>query len=161
MSETVPPAAERTHEMGLGEHAVALTIVTLIALIGNTVGPDVPISTAVPGMLIILGIAFVGVVIRQVVPLGVPAIVWISGVGILLSTPWTPGSEWIVEQVSQVEFLALATPILVYAGLGLSRSEAVRFARSGWRLITVAILVFIGTYLGSALIADIILNVTG
>jgi hypothetical protein len=82
-------------------------------------------------------------------------------VGILLSTPWTPGSEWIVEQVSQVEFLALATPILVYAGLGLSRSEAVRFARSGWRLITVAILVFIGTYLGSALIADIILNVTG
>lgn len=155
VSETRP--ADRND---LRTHLIALTVVSAIALVGNAIGPDIPVGSAWLGVLLLAGIAAVGVLIKHVVPFQVPTILWISLVGILVSMPWSPGSEWVVEQVSQVDFLALATPILAYAGLGLARKELADFGRSGWKIVVVAILVFIGTYLGSALIAEVALNFT-
>ena len=86
---------------------------------------------------------------------------WISLVAIVLTLPWTPGSEWILNYVKQVNVLALATPVLAYAGLAISKHEFETFKHSGWKIIIVAILIFIGTYLGSALVAHIVLRMQG
>ena len=143
------------------DHAVVLVIILLIGLIGNLIGPDIPIASAIPGMLILYAITMFGLVLTKFAPFYLPSVAWISLVAIVLTLPWTPGSEWILNYVKQVNVLALATPVLAYAGLAISKHEFETFKHSGWKIIIVAILIFIGTYLGSALVAHIVLRMQG
>ena len=143
------------------DHAVVLVIILLIGLIGNLIGPDIPIASAIPGMLILFAIPMFGLVLTKFAPFYLPSVAWISLVAIVLTLPWTPGSEWILNYVKQVNVLALATPVLAYAGLAISKHEFETFKHSGWKIIIVAILIFIGTYLGSALVAHIVLRMQG
>ncbi len=145
----------------LVDHAVVLVIILLIGLIGNTIGPDIPIAAAIPGVLILYAMTMIGLVLTKFAPFYLPSVAWISTVGIVLTLPWTPGSEWILKHVTQVNVLALATPVLAYAGLAISKHEFETFKHSGWKIIIIAILVFIGTYLGSALVAQIVLQMQG
>lgn len=81
-------------------------------------------------------------------------------IGVVVSMPWMPGLDKVVAWTSEVELLALATPILAYAGIAIGRSWA-DFVKLGWRSIVVAIFVMLGTFLGSAIIAEIILRFQG
>ena len=148
-------------QIDLGDHAIILVVVMLIGLVGNTIGPNIPIAEAIPGMLIIYAITIVGLVITKYAPFYLPSVAWISLVAILLTLPWTPGSEWILQHVVKVNVLALATPVLAYAGLAITKHEAETFRHSGWKIIIVALFVFIGTYLGSATVAQIVLQLQG
>ncbi len=147
--------------LSLREHAILLVVVLAIALIGNYVGPDIPILDAIPGMLILYVISMVGLAITKYAPFYLPSIAWISLVAILVTLPWLPGSGWVVGQVENVDFLALATPVLAYAGLALTRRDVQIFKRSGWKLVIVAIAVFLGTYVSSAAIAHVVMTLTG
>lgn len=147
--------------ISLKEHALLLVVVLAIALIGNFVGPDIPILAAIPGMLILYVITMIGLVITKYAPFYLPSIAWISLIAILATLPWIPGSEWLVARLENVDFLALATPVLAYAGLAITRSEVGTFRRSGWKIVIVALLVFIGTYVGSAAIAHLVLAMQG
>jgi len=155
MAETERPRID------LREHAVLLVVVLAIALVGNYVGPDIPITDALPGVLVLYAITMVGLAITRLAPFYLPSIAWISLVAILATLPWTPGSAWILARVENVDFLALATPVLAYAGLAITRDEVSTFARSGWKLFVVAIFVFVGTYVGSAAIAHLVLALQG
>ena len=84
-----------------------------------------------------------------------------SPIAILTTMPWIPGSEWLVARLENVDFLALATPVLAYAGLAITRNEVSTFRQSGWKIVVVALFVFIGTYVGSAAIAQIVLSLQG
>ena len=148
-------------KIDLVDHAVALVIVLVIALIGNRIGPEIPIAAAIPGMLILFVMTMIGLLLTKLAPFYLPSIAWISAVAIVLTLPWTPGSAWILGHVQEVNVLALATPVLAYAGLAITKHEFVTFKHSGWKIIIVACLVFIGTYLGSALVADVVLRMQG
>ena len=66
-----------------------------------------------------------------------------------------------LDAVSRLNFLALATPALAYGGLALTQTEF-RIARtSGWKIVIVAICVMFGTYIGSVVIADLTLRLFG
>jgi hypothetical protein len=67
----------------------------------------------------------------------------------------------VVAKVADLNFLALATPALAYGGLALTRNEFEIARRSGWKIVIVAICVMIGTYLGSVIVADLTLRITG
>lgn len=97
----------------------------------------------------------VGLVLTQVAPFKLPSVAWISLVGIVSTMPWTPGSAWILDKVSHVNFLTLATPCLAYAGIAIARQEIEIARKSGWKLFIVAVLVMTGTYVGSAFVADL------
>lgn len=56
--------------------------------------------------------------------------------------------------------MALCTPILAYAGVSIGK-DLDDFAKTGWRIVLVAIVVFVGTYIGSAIIAQAILQYMG
>lgn len=152
--------AER-QRLSLREHAILLVVVLAIALIGNFVGPDISILDAIPGALVLYLISMVGLAITKYAPFYLPSIAWISLVAILVTLPWVPGSDWVVGQVENVDFLALATPVLAYAGLALTRRDVQIFQRSGWKLVLVAVAVFIGTYVSSAAIAHVVMTLTG
>ena len=62
--------------------------------------------------------------------------------------------------IAKVNFLALTTPILAYAGIGIGK-DMDAFLKSGWRIFIVACAVFFGTFLGSAIIAEVILKMLG
>lgn len=145
----------------LGEHAVLLVVVLAIGLIGNAVGPAIPLSDGLPGILILYAITMFGLLVTKYAPFYLPSIAWISIVAVLSTLPWTPGSEWLVGHLENVDFLALATPVLAYAGLAITRDEVSTFIHSGWKLVIVAIFVFIGTYVSSALIAQVVLGLQG
>ena len=155
-------AMERTRpNIDLTDHAVTLVIVCLVGLVMNTVGPAIPLADGFVGMVVIYLITMAGLLLTRFAPFYLPSVAWISLVGILATLPWTPGSEWIVEQAKSVNFLALATPALAYAGFAIAKKEIEVARHSGWKLALVACLVFLGTYAGSVLVAELILRLQG
>ncbi|MDC3411911.1 hypothetical protein NC797_02630 [Aquibacillus sp. 3ASR75-11] len=142
------------------EWTLLLLIFAVVSLIGNWAGYDVLPGAAIPGMIVLVLICLAGLIIQKLIPGNIPSVAYVAIVGILVSMPWMPGSEQIVEWTNSVNLLALATPILAYAGIAIGRSWT-DFVKLGWRSIVVAMLVMIGTFLGSAIIAEIILRVQG
>ena len=57
----------------------------------------------------------------------------------------------------RVSFLGLCTPILVYAGLSVGK-DIDAFKRLSWRIVVVGLFVFVGTFMGSAVIAEAVLR---
>ncbi|WP_295810222.1 hypothetical protein [uncultured Nitratireductor sp.] len=153
----LPVDYEAEKKPDLVQHAVLLVVVSLIALVGNTVATDATIIQGLIGLAVLYAIAMVGLVLTYAVPVGLPSVAWISLVGILVTLPWTPGSAWVLDKVSHVNFLTLATPCLAYAGIAITRREIGIAKSSGWKLFIVAVFVMTGTYIGSAIIADLFL----
>ena len=142
------------------EWVLLLGIFGITSLIGNWVGYDILPLAAVPGMITLIVICLAGFILKELIPINFPSIAYISIIGVIVSMPWFPGSEKVVQWTSEVQLLALATPILAYAGIAIGRSWT-DFVKLGWKTIVVATLVMLGTYLGSAVIAEIILRFQG
>lgn len=142
------------------EWTMVFIIIGLITLVGNWVGYDVMPVKAIPGMIVLILISIAGLILDKLLPFKVPAIAYISLIAIIASIPGVPGSEYVVKWTSEVNLLAITTPILAYAGIAIGRSWA-DFAKLGWRSLIVGTLVLFGTYLGSAIIAEFVLRMQG
>lgn len=137
-----------------------LIIVGAITLVGNLIRPKINPLDALPGMLLLILIVLIGLALTTIVPFKLPSIAFISLVGIVLTYPGVPFSDFVTTAIKRVDFLALTTPVLAYAGIAVGKDIGA-FAKLGWRIVVVSILVFIGTYLGSAVVAHVILSLTG
>lgn len=144
----------------LQEWTLLLVVFGFTALIGNWIGYSILPLAAIPGMIILILICLAGFVLHDLIPINFPSIAYISIIGVLVSMPWMPGSEFVAEWTGKVELLALTTPILAYAGISIGRSWT-DFVKLGWKTIIVATLVMLGTFLGSAIIAEIVLRFQG
>lgn len=105
-------------------------------------------------------IAFVGMLLSKYIPGGIPAAAWVVTLGCILTIPGVPGSDIVNGYVKNVGFVALCTPILAYAGVSIGK-DLDDFAKTGWRIVILAIVVFVGTYIASAIIAQCILKALG
>lgn len=135
-------------------------ITAVLSLVGNFVGFKVSPLAALPGMLILLVLVAVGYWLSQVSPVKLPSIAYISALAIIVSIPGVPGAEAVASYTNEVQFLALTTPILAYTGISIGK-DLDTFRKQGVKIILVTLLAFVGTYIGSALIAEIILRLTG
>lgn len=142
------------------EWTLLLLIFGFTSLVGNWAGYDILPLSAIPGMIVLILICLAGFILREIIPFNFPSIAYISIIGVIVSMPWMPGSEMIVEWTNEIELLALTTPILAYAGIAIGRSWT-DFMKLGWKTIIVGSLVMLGTFLGSAVIAEIILRFQG
>lgn len=142
------------------EWTLLLVIFGFTSLFGNWAGYDILPLSAIPGMIILILICLAGFILRELIPLNFPSIAYISIIGVIVSMPWMPGAVKVAEWTNEVELLALATPILAYAGIAIGRSWT-DFVKLGWKTIIVASLVMLGTFIGSAIIAEIILRFQG
>ncbi|MFD2922428.1 hypothetical protein [Halobacillus naozhouensis] len=142
------------------EWIVLLVIFGIVSLLGNWVGYGTFPVGAIPGMVILILVSLVGMIMQKLIPIDIPSIAYVAIVGVLISMPWMPGSEQIVAMTSSINLLALTTPILAYAGIAIGRSWT-DFVKLGWRTIVVASFVMIGTFLGSAIIAEVVLRMQG
>jgi hypothetical protein len=111
-------------------------------------------------MLFLIALAFLGIWLGKVVPGGIPGVAYVVTIGCILTVPGMPCAAAISAAVSKVGFMQLCTPILAYAGVAICKDLDV-FAQSSWRIVVVSCVVFIGTYIGSAIIAQLILKAIG
>ena len=147
---------EERPETHLGKTAAVLAMACVVGWIANTIN-GASLIDALPGMVILYAMTLIGLVITRAAPFYLPGVAWVSLVSIVMTLPFFPGSGWIVDQLAAVNFLAIVTPVLAYAGLALSRREFTMFRQTGWKLIIISLLVFTGTYVGSAVVAQLLL----
>jgi len=142
------------------EWILILLIFSVMSAIGNWVGYQYPFEESLVGMLILCAITLIGMIIEKYVPYNIPAIIYISIIGLLLAVPWCPISGPIIYYTSKVDLVSLTTILLAYAGVAMGKDLG-EFKKVGIRGIIVTFFVIIGTYLGSAIIAQGVLMYTG
>ncbi|AYF53691.1 LysO family transporter [Clostridium botulinum C] len=137
-----------------------LVLMAVLSLVGNLIGSKHGIFEALPGMIILVIIAILGIILSKVMPGKIPSVAYIVTIGCIVTYPGFPVAESVTKYITKVDFLSLTTPILAYVGISIGK-DLESFKKSGWRIIVVSCVVFIGTYLGSAVIAQLILKSLG
>ena len=89
-----------------------------------------------------------------------PVFLYLSVIAMLLASPISPVSEQVYGLASKMEFLTPTTALGAFAGISLGK-DIKEFSKTGWKLIIVGLLVIIGTYLGSVIIAQLVMQATG
>lgn len=157
----------------LGKKYVKLGLILLlsVALILFTQGVKLwknPESTPIVtntliGLLVLWLFAFLGIIISDVMKKtsvgflrNFPVLGWVSLVSLLFCL----SSDFFVKAISAVDFLSITTPILAFAGISVA-DHLVDLSKTSWKIGIVAIFVFIGTYLGSAILSQFGLWITG
>jgi len=146
--------------MKIREVLAVLIIIGIITLVGNFVGANIPMIDAIPGMIFLIAISILGVIFAKVIPVRIPAVAYIVTIGCIVTIPGFPGATIFNNWAQKVNFLALTTPILAYAGISIGKDLGV-LKKTGWRILIVSFVVFIGTYIGSTIIAQIVLKFIG
>ena len=152
--------SENVSVHGILNWILLLTIFSIIVVVGNYIGYNHPIVDSLIGMAILSMITLVGVWMERYLPLNISSIIYISIIGIVLAFPGMPTSEALLYYVSQVELISIVTVFLAYVGIGMGKSWD-EFKALGPKAVIITILVIASTYLGSAIVAHIILVLTG
>ena len=152
--------SESVSYQGILNWILLLVIFSVITVIGNWVGYKHPIADSLVGMLILSIITLAGLLLERYLPFNLSSIIYISLIGIAVSLPGSPTSAFVVKYVSQVELLSIVTVFLAYVGIGVGKHWD-QFKTMGWRGIIVTICLITGTYIGSALIAHVVLVLSG
>ncbi|AEF56472.1 hypothetical protein [Marinomonas posidonica] len=141
------------------ENLIALAVISVVSLISNWAGTGIDPIKTLPAMLIIYVMVIFGLILAKLIPIGFPAVAWVSLVSVLVTIPISPVSEIILTELKNISFLAMVTPILAYAALAITKMEVDLFKRSGFKIAIISILVFTGTYVGSVMVANALLGV--
>ena len=147
-----------------------LVLVCIFASIGNFIStskagnPVTPLE-AVPGLVLLLLCTLVGCIIYELInkvsPKNLPAIAYISFIAIIIKKKKKRKiTDYAIKQIGKIGLLPLCTPILAYAGISIGK-DVDTFKKQGFAIVVVAIFTFAGTFLGSTIIAQIILKMTG
>lgn len=85
-----------------------------------------------------------------------PVLGWVSVTSLVLCLVF----DSFVKAIHAVDFLAITTPILTYAGVSVAE-RLVDLSKTSWRVAIVAVFVFAGTFVGSAALSQFGLMVVG
>jgi len=152
--------SENVSVEGIFNWILLLVIFSIITVIGNYIGYKHPISDSLIGMGILSLITLIGVWMERKLPLNISSIIYISLMGIILAFPGMPTSDTVLYYVSNVELLSIVTVFLAYVGIGMGKSWN-EFKALGWKAVVITVLVIASTYFGSAIVAHIVLVLTG
>ncbi|MFV0502434.1 MAG: hypothetical protein ACK5LT_00460 [Lachnospirales bacterium] len=146
--------------MRFKEWIFLLCVSGLGMIVANFVGFGVTVADSLGGVVILLIISLLAVIVDRFSPLKLPVIAYCSIIGLLLAIPISPVSEQVILAASKINFTAPLTMVGVYAGMSISNQISV-FAKQGWKMFFISILVMTGTFMGSLCVAQVVLNVTG
>lgn len=147
-----------------------LAISAFFASIANAIntaksGAMVSPLAAAPGLLLMFAMVIISCLIQQVLEKALkfhlPTIIYITMVSVIASIPGvSPIANLVITEFGKIGLLPLCTPILAYAGVSMGKDWP-EFKRQGLAIVCVALCTFAGTYLGSAIIAQLVLKMTG
>ncbi|WP_306483690.1 hypothetical protein [Anaerococcus sp.] len=137
---------------------VSLLFTIISSTICNVLGEE-SLGGSLAGMIVLTLITLVGYFLSYVVPAKkISAVLWISIIAILIASPISPVSDFVVKSVDNISINAIITPILAYAGIIIGKDWGA-FKKVGARGIIVSIFVIIGTFLISSLLGDFFMSI--
>lgn len=146
----------------ISEQAALLVLVSTIIILTNVLGYSMPIKESILGVGVLAMIALTGLTINKMMSrfIKLPAMMYVSLLGLILASPISPVSELVIGTTSNVAFLAPTTALGAFAGISLGK-DIKDFAKMSWKLVILTVFVITGTFLGSVTIAHIVLKLTG
>ena len=141
------------------EWFVLFIIAGLGIAVANLVGFEVGFCVSLPGIAVLLVISMLAVVCTKLIPVKLPVVAYCSLIGLLLACPLSPVRDFVIEAAGKINFTAPLTMVGAFAGISIG-DQIKTFAKQGWKMIIIGIFVMTGTFLGSALIAQIVLSAT-
>lgn len=127
--------------------------------LANFVGFQVGFLDSLPGIVILLLISLASVALSKLIPVRLPVIAYCSLLGLFLACPLSPVREFVIESAGKINFTAPLTMVGAFAGISIS-DQLKEFARQGWKMVVIAGLVMVGTFVCSAVIANVTLSLT-
>ncbi len=140
-------------EFSLSERSIAWIVTGLLALIGNWLAYKNAPLDALPGLTIMLAVVALGYALYRLTGSRIPAVCWVSLVGMAATYPGVPYAASVAAWTGKINFLALTTPMLAFAGLSIAR-DIPAFRRLGWPIVVTSLMANAGTFLGATLIAQ-------
>lgn len=139
-----------------------LLMVSVVIILTNVIGYKMPVGDSIIGVLLLSAISLVGLTMSNFMSrfVKLPSMIYVSLLGLLLACPVSPVKDIIVETTTPVAFLAPATALGAFAGISLGK-DLKEFAKMGWKLVLITLFVITGTFIFSALVADVVLKITG
>ena len=139
-----------------------LLMVSVIIILTNVIGYKMPLKDSIIGVLLLSAISLIGLTISKFMSrfVKLPSMMYVSLLGLLLACPVSPVKDIVVGTTTPVAFLAPATALGAFAGISLGK-DLKDFAKMGWKLVLITLFVITGTFIFSALVADIVLKMTG
>ena len=135
------------------ERAIAWIVTGTLALIGNWLAYSNAPLDALPGLAIMLVTVAVGYMLYRLTGSRIPAVCWVSLVGMIATYPGVPYAAAIATWTGKINFLALTTPMLAFAGLSIAK-DIPAFRKLGWPIVVTSLMANAGTFLGATLIAQ-------
>lgn len=142
------------------EWIFTLALAGLSMMVANFIGFDVAFSQSLPGVLVLLVISAAAAFLSWLIPLKLPTVAYCSILGLLCACPISPISEFVIQSVGQINFTAPLTMVGAFAGMSIS-NQIKQFVKQGWKMIVISVLVMTGTFFGSLVIAQVMLQLTG
>lgn len=139
-----------------------LLMVSVVIILTNVIGYKMPVGDSIIGVLLLSAISLVGLTTSNFMSrfVKLPSMMYVSLLGLLLACPVSPVKDIVVETTTPVAFLAPATALGAFAGISLGK-DLKEFAKMGWKLVLITLFVITGTFIFSALVADVVLKMTG
>ena len=139
-----------------------LLMVSVIRILTNVIGYKMPVKDSIIGVLLLSAISLIGLTISKFMSrfVKLPSMMYVSLLGLLLACPVSPVKDIVVGTTTPVAFLAPATALGAFAGISLGK-DLKDFTKMGWKLVLITLFVITGTFIFSALVADIVLKMTG
>ena len=139
-----------------------LLMVSVIIILTNVIGYKMPVKDSIIGVLLLSAISLISLTISKFMSrfVKLPSMMYVSLLGLLLACPVSPVKDIVVETTTPVAFLAPATALGAFAGISLGK-DLKDFTKMGWKLVLITLFVITGTFIFSALVADIVLKMTG
>jgi hypothetical protein len=140
-------------EFSVPERALAWIATGVFALVGNWLAYKNAPLEALPGLAIIVAVVAVGYAVYRLTGARIPAVCWVSLFGMIATTPGVPYAAEIAAFTGKINFLALTTPMLAFAGLSIAK-DIPAFRRLGWPIVVTSLMANAGTFLGATVIAQ-------
>ncbi len=139
-----------------------LLMVSVIIILTNVIGYKMPVKDSIIGVLLLSAISLIGLTISKFMSrfVKLPSMMYVSLLGLLLACPVSPVKDIVVGTTTPVAFLAPATALGAFAGISLGK-DLKDFTKMGWKLVLITLFVITGTFIFSALVADVVLKMTG
>lgn len=144
-----------------GYQLLVMLMVGAMILTGQFISKGISIFTALPGMLIMIAAAMVAMMLKDLFPKSIfPAFGFATIIGLLLSIPGNPISNVFNEQVANINFMAITTPLLAFAGISVGNKIEELKAMS-WKIVVISLVVFTTIFFACASIGHIVLKIQG
>lgn len=123
-------------------------------------GGEMNVGKAIGGMAIFIIVSLISLKIKEALPLQIPAFAWASLLALIITTPWCPIQGLMLDLMGAVPTSFISDAIMAVAGISIG-CKLNDIKKLSWRMVLAAMVVFCGTFFGSAIIAHVVLSIQG